>query len=90
MGRGAAGNAVVRALACPSGGHGPALGPEQLQRTALEAFWPEEVTEKWVGASEGPGNRRKGQMLLTLRVSQRAFLQLPLVRARLQSRGLPW
>lgn len=27
-------------------------------------------------------------MLLILRVNQRAFLQLPLVRARLQSRGL--
>lgn len=64
-------------------------GPKQLQRTALEAFWPEEVTEKWVGASKGPGNSRKRQMLLTLRVSQRAFLQWPLVRARLQSRGLP-
>lgn len=64
---------------CLLGGHGPALGPEQLQRTALEAFWPEEVTEKWVGASEGPGDSRKGQMLLILRVNQRTFLQLPLV-----------
>lgn len=56
------------------------MGPEQLQRTALEALWPEEVTEKWVGASKGPGNSRKCQMPLTLRVSQRAWLQ---------SRGLP-
>lgn len=29
-----------------------------------------EVTEKWFGASKGPGNSRKSQMVLTLRVSQ--------------------
>lgn len=87
--RGAAGNAVVRALAAWHV-HQLVMGQHWAQRTALEAFWPEEVTEKRVGASKGPGNSRKGQILLILRVNQRAFLQLPLVRARLQSRRLPW
>lgn len=36
------------------GGHGASTG----------AFWPEEVTEKWVGASESPRNSRRGQTLL--------------------------
>lgn len=57
---------------------GPRAAPEDSTGGLLAT---EEVTEKWVGASEGPGNSRKGQMLLTLRVRQRAGLQ---------SRGLPW
>lgn len=48
------------------GGHGASTG----------AFWPEEVTEKWVGASESPRNSRRGQTLLLLRAGRiLAFLQ---------------
>lgn len=53
-------------LARPSGGPGVSAG----------AFWPEEVTEKWIGASESPRNNSRGQTLLLLRAGQiPAFLQ---------------
>lgn len=67
-------------LARPSGGHGASTG----------AFWPEEVTEKQVGASESPGNSRRGRTLLLPRAGQvAACLHCFPGTARLQSRAPP-
>lgn len=64
-------------LARPSGDHGASTGPRAALGDSTGAFWPEEVTEKWVGASEGPRNSRRGQTLLLLRAGRSlAFLQL--------------
>ncbi|CAK7293136.1 hypothetical protein VULLAG_LOCUS3112 [Vulpes lagopus] len=64
-------------LVRPSGDRAASTGPRAALGDSTGAFWPEEVTEKWVGASEGPRNSRGGQTLLLLRAGQGlAFLQL--------------